>query len=339
MAVLPPDPVFTLRAAEMAPIHSICFNCNSSSQQLLTGTQDGKVFTWDLSVIIHTYALNQFRFEYVTAKFIFQTNRHRSKIMVGSSTILKVHHTPDTLWTQEKGGCVKSWKLTESNYVLDQTLTPDYCGFCRCQIIESENLLFLPQKDAQIDVHTLDGKKVMNLSLPQDIKPGEVMCFKHLDISNNQYLLAAYESGDVFIWDLKTQKSISSLKLREFPLALDYDLTLGRGIYGNSSESIQVFSISKADMKISLKCEIIMKNAGVNVLKIRNDKKVFVSGGWDGRLRVYSWKSLRPLAVLTEHKAALQDICFSDCAINLWSSPIMAAGGLDSAVTLWDIYN
>lgn len=272
-------------------------------------------------------------------KFAFQTNRHKSKIMVGSSSILNVHHTPDTLWTQEKGGCTKSWKVTESNYVLDQTLTPDYCGFCRCKVIESDNLLFLPQRDSQIDVHTLEGKQVMNLSLSKDTKVGEVMCFKHLEISGNQFLLAAYESGDVFIWDLKTQKSISNLKLREFPLALDYDLTLGRGIYGNSSESIQVFSISKSDMKISLKCEIIMKNAGVNVLKIRNDKKVFVSGGWDGRLRVYSWKSLRPLAVLTEHKAALQDVCYSDCPISLWNAPIMAAGGMDSTVTLWDIYN
>lgn len=248
-------------------------------------------------------------------------------------------HTTDTLFTQEKGECVKIWKLSESNYNVDQTITSDYCGFCRCLVSELNNLLFVPKKDSQIDVYTLDGKEIMTLSVSKDSSVGEVMCFKHLEISNNQYLLAAYESGDMLMWDLKTQKSISSLKLREFPMTLDYDLILGRGIYGNSSESIQVFSISKSDMKISLKCEIIMKNPGVNVLKIRNDKKVFVSGGWDGRLRVYSWKSLRPLAVLTEHKAALQDVCYSDVPIALWDSPIMAAGGLDSTITLWDIYN
>lgn len=66
MAVLPPDPVFSLRAAEMAPIHSICFHCNSSSQQLLAGTQDGKVFTWDLSVrfiSLHIYIAFLFLFD------------------------------------------------------------------------------------------------------------------------------------------------------------------------------------------------------------------------------------------------------------------------------------
>ncbi|XP_077294479.1 guanine nucleotide-binding protein subunit beta-like protein 1 [Arctopsyche grandis] len=316
MAVLPPDPVFSLRAAEMAPVHSICFHCNGDSQRLLAGTQDGKVFTWNLA-----------------------TKRYQNKINVGSGTILHVFHTTDTLFTQEKGECVKIWKLSESNYNVDQTIVSDYCGFCRCLVSESNNLLFVPKKDSQIDVYTLDGEEIMTLPVSKDSRVGEVMCFKHLEISNSQYLLAAYESGDVLMWDLKTQKSISSLKLREFPLTLDYDLILGRGIYGNSSESIQVFSISKSDMKISLKCEIIMKNAGVNVLKIRNDKKVFVSGGWDGRLRVYSWKSLRPLAVLTEHKAALQDVCYSDVPIALWNSPIMAASGLDSTITLWDIYN
>lgn len=66
---------------------------------------------------------------------------------------------------------------------------------------------------------------------------------------------------------------------------------------------------------------------------------MFVSGGFDGRIRVFSWKSLRPLAVLSEHKGNLMDIAFSDGIVAFWKSNIMAAGGTDGKITLWDIYN
>lgn len=74
-------------------------------------------------------------------------------------------------------------------------------------------------------------------------------------------------------------------------------------------------------------------------MKIRKDLKVFVSGGFDGRIRVFSWKSLRPLAVLSEHKGNLMDIVFSDGPVSFWKSNIMAATGTDGKITLWDIYN
>lgn len=47
MAVLPPDPVFSLRCPEMGAVNSICFH---ESERLLAGTLKGKVFLWDLQV-------------------------------------------------------------------------------------------------------------------------------------------------------------------------------------------------------------------------------------------------------------------------------------------------
>lgn len=243
------------------------------------------------------------------------------------------------MYTQEKEGIIKVWTMTESDYTLRDTLVSDYCGFCRCEVNESSNVLIRPQRDSKIEIFTLTSEEVMTLTPDTDIKLGEVMCFKFLELPHNQYVLAAYESGDMFLWDLKTRKPVSKIKLRDCPITLDYDLSTGRGIYGNASENIQVFSMSRNDLSLSLKCELLVKNAGINVLRIRQDKKVFMSAGWDGRLRVYSWKSLRPLAVLTEHKASLQDVCHSGKPVSLWNSPIMAAGGLDCSITLWDIYN
>ena len=56
-----------------------------------------------------------------------------------------------------------------------------------------------------------------------------------------------------------------------------------------------------------------------NRVKIRLDQKVFASAGWDGRVRIFSWKSLRPLAVLTEHKRNVLDLIYSPGTVQLWS--------------------
>lgn len=86
--------------------------------------------------------------------------------------------------------------------------------------------------------------------------------------------------------------------------------------------------------------KLTLKNPGTNVIRIRPDCKVFASGGWDGRVRIYSWKSLRPLAVLTEHKSgAITDITFSKSKVERWNAPIMAVSGMDGIISLWDLYN
>lgn len=48
MALLPPDPVFTLRSADMGQVNSMCFH---TSERLYAGTQKGFVYLWDLQVI------------------------------------------------------------------------------------------------------------------------------------------------------------------------------------------------------------------------------------------------------------------------------------------------
>lgn len=60
MAVLPPDPVFSLRCPEMGAVNSICFH---ESERLLAGTLKGKVFLWDLQVRNKQYQQQQKLFE------------------------------------------------------------------------------------------------------------------------------------------------------------------------------------------------------------------------------------------------------------------------------------
>ncbi|KAL4904988.1 hypothetical protein BDW74DRAFT_185440 [Aspergillus multicolor] len=54
------------------------------------------------------------------------------------------------------------------------------------------------------------------------------------------------------------------------------------------------------------------KHAGQQGLKVRSDGKVFATAGWDSRVRVYSCKSMKELAVLKWHKEGCYAVAFAD---------------------------
>ncbi|CDM30858.1 hypothetical protein DTO013E5_496 [Penicillium roqueforti] len=54
------------------------------------------------------------------------------------------------------------------------------------------------------------------------------------------------------------------------------------------------------------------KHSGQQGLQIRSDGKVFATAGWDGRIRVYSAKTMKELAVLKWHKDGCYSVAFGD---------------------------
>lgn len=317
MAVLPPDPVFNIRSGDMGPVNSLCFHQN---QRLLAGTEKGTVHLWDL-----------------------QTNRSPLHFDVGSQPITALHHTDDVLITQEKGGTIKNWNLDNSGYVLRYSIDTDHPAFCRSEFIENFGLLAVPVKENEISVIALDSfeERLRLVPNPSSTPLGSVSCIKSIDINGQQYLLAGYESGHLLTWDIRISKAINQEKLlEECPMAVDYDTYSNRGVCAGPTDKISVFTYQLQTIEINKKLDISIKNPGINCLRIRSDQKVFASGGWDGRIRIFSWKSLRPLAVLTEHKnGGVMDIAYSTGKVQMWNAPIMAAGGMDGQITLWDLYN
>ena len=86
-------------------------------------------------------------------------------------------------------------------------------------------------------------------------------------------------------------------------------------------------------------------NSGIGAALVRDDSSILVTGGWDSRLRVFSWKRparLKPLAVLDFHSEAIEAMAFSKGRIQegrLVGKRLVAAGGKDGKVSLWDIYS
>lgn len=53
------------------------------------------------------------------------------------------------------------------------------------------------------------------------------------------------------------------------------------------------------------------KHSGQQNLKVRSDGKLFATAGWDSKVRVYSVKTMKELAVLSWHKVGAYAVCFS----------------------------
>lgn len=280
--------------------------------------------------------------------FDLQTNRSPLHFKVGPDPIQALHHFPDTLLTQDKYSNVKLWRITNSGYVLDRELCTNNSSYCRLEACDSRNLVIVPRNDSQVEVLDAATLESHTLLEPYDEhgQPfGTVMAVKLIEISEEAvFVMAAYESGMVCLWDLATGKLVHAAKLvagEDSPLTVDYDAATNRGIIGTTSEKIVVFAIDRRTWQLlNKKTDIAIKNRGVNRIRVRpHDQKVFASAGWDGRVRVFSWKSLRPLAVLTEHKRNVLDLVYSPGIVSMWKAPIMATAGEDGSIALWDLYN
>ncbi|XP_015602838.1 guanine nucleotide-binding protein subunit beta-like protein 1 [Cephus cinctus] len=320
MAILPPDPIYLLRG-DMGPVHSLLFRVSPYIEHLYAAAESGKIHIWDL-----------------------RRNKVFSKFIVGKNPCLNLHIIGDErLITQEKGGTVNLWNPSKAIWVQEKSIDTGYCGFCRSQML-SEDILLVPLKESSIGAFSLKTCSIEYKLEPSQLTEGatnlgEVMTLKPIVLQDKELVLISYESGDIALWDISAKKVINWLKVESCPMAVEFDMSHMRGIVGSPTEKLQVFDLSKTHV-LSLKTTLTLKNPGTSVITTRPDAKVFTAGGWDGRLRIFSWKTLRPLVVLDQHRATILDVVYSNSKVEAYDSKcVMAAAGKDGTVSLWNLYN
>lgn len=239
------------------------------------------------------------------------------------------------LVTQEKSGSLKVWRTKETEY--EEIGCYSFLGGY-CKGLLNDNKIVLPREGSSLELVDLKNLERIRTYLPDEDNLGSVMCLEKVTIDSHLLLLAGYETGDVVLYDYDTGKVCCRTKLRECVTSLTFDDAKLRGICGNTSNMLQIFTVDKS-FAIALKCEINTVNEGCNVVKLRPDRKIFVSGGSDARIRVYSWKTLRTLVVLAEHKKSISDIQFTPKPVRVHNSKLMLCGGADGTISLWNLYN
>lgn len=225
-------------------------------------------------------------------------------------------------------------------------------GFCRFQHITEEQQIVCPKNENEIVISKLNGRdKLKEASILNPNKSarklsgdepstrlGYLMCLRPVTFSSQSYILAGYESGIFLTWDLRMNAIINEAQFDENAITLDFCSKTNRGAYGNINDTLIIIEYQQSQMKLVKRTAIPVKNA-INCVRIRGDQKILSTGGSDGRVRIFSWKSLRQLAVLTEHSKSVNDIAYSDDKVDLWQSQIMATADSDGQISLWNLFN
>ncbi|XP_033356961.1 guanine nucleotide-binding protein subunit beta-like protein 1 [Bombus vosnesenskii] len=313
MAIPSPDPKYVFRG-DMDCVNCILFQMAPNVENLYAGTAEGNVHIWDLN-----------------------TNRELYQIKSEEDSCLNLQNLRnDTLLVQHKCGLMKIYKKRETQWTAYKSINI-YCHFCRFKIF-SENEIFVPVKESTVGILSLNTFSVeLKLNSCNFKNLGEIMAIKPL--KNEKLVLVAYEAGELILWDVRQSKVLSSLTVETCPMALDFDTTLSKGAIAGPTNNIQIFSLS-VDHLLHNKNKITMTNPGTSIITIRPDAKIMAVGGWDSRIRLYSWKTLKPLAVLNQHKDTVHDISYSIERIKAYDNKfIMATAAKDGYIALWDIYN
>lgn len=163
------------------------------------------------------------------------------------------------------------------------------------------------------------------------------MAIKFFSLCDNNYIFVLYENGTLTLFEASGRVVDDWKATSDCPMALDFD-GVSRGVIGTSGEVIVGFQLTSELQLVKWK-DTAITNPGVSSVAIRPDNKLVAVGCWDTRVRLFSMKNLRLLAVLTAHREAVQDISYSQMRVDAWSADwLLAAAGKDGRITLWNIY-
>ncbi|XP_021355416.1 guanine nucleotide-binding protein subunit beta-like protein 1 [Mizuhopecten yessoensis] len=304
-----PDPIYVLRGST-SPVSSLTFH---PSGQLWSGGLNGYVHSWNM----------------VSRR----TDSH-----------LDAHHGLSVSWiefldsgkmvTQGRDGFVHFWSLQESQLTNTGSLTSNQQGFCAGCVLATDkghSVLAVPGREtSQVDIVDVPTRKNIGSCVPKSgTKLG--MCMALCKTENDSQLVIGYEDGSVALWDIRTFTMVDKCSLYpESIMCVNYNSQVKKGAAGSVDERLVTFSLT-SDSKIETGREMKATNPGFNQTLFRRDGKILATGGWDGNVRLFSGKSLKPLAVLTYHKESVQALAFS-------TDSILACGSKDQHISLWDVY-
>lgn len=315
----PPDPTYILRGLG-ASVTALDFsNVTGSQQKLLSGDSTGLINIWNLS----------------TKRSETTLNGHNN------TSILKVQYlSDDKILSHGRDGRVQIWCLQEGRSKITDTLEVSDVGFCKCEILNYKNkdefyIIASGQDQSQIDVIDLKNKQVFKKFIPDCKKSlGMCMCLKIVRVQDGMdVILAGYENGSLLAWDLQTSNIIDELKVHSEPvMCLDFDSSSLRGVTGSADNMFAVFRLTQQG-KLTAEKTVEIKNPGLSAVKIRGDSKILATGGWDSKVRIFSWKSSKPLAILNYHTQSVDALAFSE-----FSDKLLGVGSKDGRISLWSLY-
>jgi len=313
MAGLLPSPVFTLRSTK-GEITSLTFiKLGDCKEQLLTGHSSGELQLWEL-----------------------ETNRPTCTWLAHTKRIRWLGHSSGRLFSYGADASLIFWD-TKSLPIKQISLFPlNSYTHCPCDVTTKEPVLIAaPHDNSDVNFISADKQvKVKSLKLQSNqSKYGVLMFLKLFEIGDKTYLWTSYENGAIILWNVDESVQLSEHKSHQEPVTcIDFHVPSMYGISGFVDDKLTFWNL-KQDFKINLNKLISITNPGLACVKIHPKGLYAATGGCDGRVRIFSWKTFKPLAVLDFHSETINGLAFSK------ESLLLAAGSKDGRVSFWNLYN
>eukprot|EP00753_Platysulcus_tardus_P007263 PLAT15005.1.p1 GENE.PLAT15005.1~~PLAT15005.1.p1 ORF type:complete len:351 (-),score=91.77 PLAT15005.1:60-1088(-) len=288
------------------------------------------------------------------------TRRTKSEWRACDSALLSLSASSTLIATQGRGGKLSLWDV-ETEEALASVSTGAYT-FATASVLWPDGLeggenavIAGPMEDeTALGLWTVcDGAverlATLTASREDGQRTGMLTCTQLFRSASSRRLLAlaGYEDGAISLFDVGEGKQLLRCQAgTDTLLSVAWDDVIGRGLVGSASKQLAVvgMSLEGDESRAAVVQALPLTQKGVAALAVRSDGRIAASGGWDHRVRVWSWskrsskggrkarKEVKPLAVLRYHSDSVYAVAFQA------DSHLLASAGKDGRVALWDIY-
>ncbi|KIW01836.1 uncharacterized protein PV09_06687 [Verruconis gallopava] len=315
---LPPaQPAYILRGHK-AQIHALQFLRGNS--RLLSGDADGIIIIWDVS-IKRPKAVWKGHAGAILGFAVWSDDQIISHGRDGKLNVWQIRENDENYLSRElpvEENTEGDWKQPWLLHSL-QVHTLNFCAFSMCRTQTGDGILVATPaaNEGCTVIHELPSEQAKYLLPPAETgKTGMVMALRILFFEDRLHVVTGYESGLTSVQRLKAGadhdwETTSICKPHTQPI-LSLDVLPNSGVYFTSGADAIIASVSlrATNERKPLKVNNT-KHSGQQGLSVRSDGKIFATAGWDWRIRVYSAKTLKEVAVLKWHKEGCYSIAFA----------------------------
>ncbi|ORY07733.1 WD40 repeat-like protein [Basidiobolus meristosporus CBS 931.73] len=312
MSTKPPTPEYIFRGHN-GEVNSLTLAGND--QYLLTSDQNGIVIIWDL-----------------------KDKRSLYKWQAHTSAILSISFIGDLVISQGREGILKIWDFRsllqgESQPILELPVESlHFCKFSAISHLSKMMIAYAKDRDTVVIGEVLSGLTLHTLKY-EEAGVGACMSLRLFETKGQLMLLCGYESGKTSLWVIDEDKPrmVWSAKNHNEPvLAIDVNQEATVGISAGADSNLVLFDLNQDKHRVIR--STLIKHHGVSEVRFRSDGRIIATAGWDSKIRVFSTKTLKPLAILNFHRGSIYTVGFTR------PENYLVAGSKDGRVSWWQIY-
>ncbi|KAK0465642.1 WD40-repeat-containing domain protein [Armillaria novae-zelandiae] len=210
----------------------------------------------------------------------------------------------------------------------------------------NEALIALPNlvESSEADIWSLPSCTRVHAAIGKQESNGIIMSL-HLYTHNDVLrILIAYESGNVVLREFVKSDRITSVEGLGWKVLwkvkLHAEAIMAMAVTNDNCMALTVSAdhlIGRYDLSSFVAETHRTNHPGNGAVAIRDDGRVCAVGGWDGRIRLYSTKSFKPLGTLKYHKNGCQAVAFARTLSVYQRYRWLIGGAKDKLITIWSL--